>query len=64
MRRLGVRDLPVRFGLGRVDEVGELDPVADEEDRHIVADEIEHTFDGIEFDREAPHDSYRVGRSP
>ena len=41
VRGLGLRDLPIGFGLGGVDQVGELDAVTDEEHRDVVADEIE-----------------------
>jgi hypothetical protein len=40
-------------GLQRVDHVGELDRVADEEDREIVADQVPVTVLGVELDREA-----------
>ncbi len=39
--RLGLRDLAVRVRLRRVDDVGELDAVLDEEDRDVVADQVE-----------------------
>ena len=39
--RLGLRDLAVGVRLDGVDDVGELDAVLDEEDRDVVADEVE-----------------------
>jgi hypothetical protein len=41
VRGLRLRDLAIGLGLGGVDQVGELDAVADEEHRDVVADEIE-----------------------
>jgi hypothetical protein len=40
MRRLRLREGPVRLRLGRMDQVGELDGVLDEEHRDVVADEV------------------------
>ena len=59
----GLRDFVVRLGLYRMDEVGKLDRVLDEEDRHVVADEVPVALVGIEFDREAAHVARRVGRA-
>ena len=42
-----------RVGLLRVDEVGELDRVADEEDAEVVADEVPVAVLGVELHREA-----------
>src|SRR5688572_13023057 len=36
-----------------MDDVGELDGVADEEDREVVADQVPITVLGVELDREA-----------
>ena len=57
--------LPVGVGIGllRVDEVGELDAVADEEDRRVVADQIPVRVFGVELDREAPRITNAVGRA-
>ena len=44
MRGLGLRKFAIRLGFGRVNEIGELDRVLDEEDRDVVADEIEVAF--------------------
>ena len=55
--------LVVRLGLHRVDEVGELDAVLDEEDRDVVADEVEVALVGVELGREAAHVARRVGRA-
>ncbi|MCY1333938.1 hypothetical protein D9M69_196790 [compost metagenome] len=54
-------DLVVRLGFHRVDEVGELDGVLDEEHRHVVADQVEVALVGIELHREAAHVAHRVG---
>ena len=62
MRRCRLRDLAIRFGLHRVDQVGELDAVLDEEHRHVVADEVEVAFVRVESHRETPDVSYGVGR--
>ena len=53
----------VRLHLHGVDEVGELDGVLDEEDRDVVADEIEVALLGVELDREAAHVARRVDRA-
>ena len=61
--RLRLRDLPVGVRLAGVDDVGELDPVLDEEDRHVVADEVEGALVGVELRREAAGVAHRVGRA-
>ena len=63
VRRLRLRDLAIRVRLDGVDDVGELDPVLDEEDRHVVADQIEVALVRVELDREAAHVTNRVGRA-
>ena len=60
----GLRDLVVRLRLDRVDEVRELDRVLDEEDRDVVADEVEVALLGVELHREAAHVAREVGRAP
>ena len=60
--RLRLGDLPIRLGLHRVDQVGELDPVLDEEDRDVVADQVEVALVGVELRREAPDVTSGVGR--
>ncbi len=45
------------------DEVGELERVADEEDRGVVADEVPVAFLGVELEREAAHVALGVGRA-
>lgn len=54
-------NLIVRLGFHRVDEVGELDRVLDEEHRHVVADQVEVAFVGVELHREAAHVAHRIG---
>ena len=63
VRALRLRDLAVGLGLHRVDEVGELQPVLDEEHRDVVADEIEVALVRIELRREAAHVARGVGRA-
>jgi len=53
VRCLSLRDLAVRVRLRGVDQVGELDAILDEEDRHVVADQIHVPFRGVELHREA-----------
>ena len=60
--RLG--DLPVGMRLAGVDDVGELDPVLDEEDRDVVADQVEGALLGVELRREPTGVAHRVGRPP
>ena len=45
----------MRLRLHRMDEVGKLHRVLDEEHRDVVADDVEITFVRIELDREAAH---------
>src|ERR1700738_4909709 len=45
-----------------MDQVGEFDRVLNEEDRHVVADEVPNTFGGIELHREAADVARAVGR--
>lgn len=56
-----LRHFVVRLGFDRVDEVGELDRVLNEEYRHVVADEIEIAFFGVELDGEAAHVANGIG---
>ena len=53
----------VRLRLRRVDEVGKLHRVLDEEDGDVVADQIPVAFVGVELDGEAAHVARRVGRA-
>ena len=53
----------VRLGLDRVDQVGKLHRVLDEEHRDVVADQVPVAFVGVELDREAAHVARRVGRA-
>jgi len=64
VRRLGLRDLPVRLRLRGVDQVRELDGVLDEEDRHVVADQVEVALLGVKAHREPAGIPGRVGRAP
>ena len=49
----GMRE--VRLGFGRMDQVGKLHRVLDEEHRDVVADEVPVAFVRVELDREATH---------
>ena len=64
VRRGGLRDFVVRLGLHRMDKVGKLDRVLDEEHRHVVADEIPDPFVRIKFDGKTAHVARRIGRAP
>ena len=55
VRTRGLRHLVVRLGLHRMHQVRKLDRVLDEEDRHVVADQVPVAFVGIELDGEAAH---------
>ena len=61
VRRLRLGDLPIRVRLARMDHIGELDAVLDEEHRHVVADEVEVALLGVELDREAAGVAHGVG---
>ena len=50
-------------GFAGVDDVGELDAVLDEEDRDVVADQVEVALVGVELHREAAGVAHRVGRA-
>ena len=60
MGRAALRHLVIGLGLHGMREVRELDAVLDEEDGHVVADEIEVALLGVELHREAAHG---VGRA-
>ncbi|KAF5037614.1 hypothetical protein DSECCO2_562730 [anaerobic digester metagenome] len=60
----GLRHLVVLLRLDGVDEVGELDRVHDEEDRHVVADDVVVPFFRVELRREPPDIPDRIGRAP
>jgi hypothetical protein len=64
VRALRLRDLPVGVRLACVDDVGELDPVLDEEDRDVVADQVEVAFLRVELRREPARVADGVGRPP
>jgi hypothetical protein len=51
------------WGLGRVDDVGELDAVLNEEHRHVVSHQIERVLVGVELHREPAGVTDRVGGS-
>jgi hypothetical protein len=61
--RRRLRIAAVGLHLHRMDQVGELDRVLDEEDRDVVADQIPVALIGVEFHREAAHVAGRVDRA-
>ena len=63
VRRLRLREPAVGLLLHRVDEVGELDRVLDEEHRDVVADEVPVALLRVELHREAAHVAGEVGRA-
>ena len=52
-----------RVALDRVVEVGELERIAQEEHRRVVADQVPVAFLGVELDREAADVALGVGRA-
>jgi hypothetical protein len=58
-----LRHAVVRLGLGRVDQVGELHRVLDEEHGDVVADQVPVALVGVELDGEAAHVARGVGRA-
>ncbi len=63
MGRSRLRHFVMRFGLDRVDQVGELDRVLNKEHRHVVSDKIEDAFVGVELDGKSAHVAGEVGRA-
>jgi hypothetical protein len=63
VRGLGLRERAVGLLLRRVDEVGELDRVLDEEDRDVVADEVPVALTGVELRREPADVARQVHRA-
>ena len=63
VRRLRLREGAVGLRLHRMDQVGKLDRVLDEEDRDVVADEVPVAFLGVELDGEAAHVARQVERA-
>ena len=60
---LRLRDLAVGMWFRGMDDVGEFDSVLDEEDRDVVADQVECSFGGVELGGEAASVSDCVGRA-
>jgi len=60
---VGLLSIGVRVRLLRVDEVGELERVADEEDRRVVAHQVVVAVLGVELDGETARVAYGVGRT-
>jgi hypothetical protein len=63
MRGLGLRELPVRLRLCGMDKVGKLDRILDEEDRNVVANEVEIAFLGVEFNGEPANIAREIARA-
>ena len=64
VRALALRHFVVRLGFDRVDQIGEFDGVLNEEDRGIVAHEVEIALARRDFRGEAADVAYRVRRPP
>ncbi len=60
--RRGAAQIGLGIALLRVDEVAELEGIADEEHRRVVADEVPVAFLGVELDGEAAHVALGIGR--
>ena len=56
-------NLQVRVGLDRMDDVGKLDAVLNEEHRNVVADQVKGALIGVELHREASRVPHRIGRA-
>ena len=63
VRRGRLRKAAVRLHLHRMDQIGKLDRVLDEEHRDIVAYQVPVAFLGVELHREAAHIARRVDRT-
>ena len=63
VRGLRLRKGAVRLLLHRMDEVGKLDGVLDEEHRDVVADDVPVAFLRVELDGKAAHVARQVGRA-
>ena len=63
MSALRLRNLIVWFGFHRVDEVGELDRILDEEDRNVVPHHVPHAFIRVKLDGESAHIARGIGRT-
>ena len=59
----GAAQVGVRVALDRVVEVGELERVAQEEDRRVVAHQVPVAFLGVELHGEAADIALRIGRA-
>ena len=59
----GAAQVGARMALLRVDEVGELERIADEEDRRVVAHQIPVALVGVELHGKAAHVTLGVGRA-
>ena len=63
VRRLRLRESSIRFLLHRMDHVGKLDGVLNEEHRDVVADDVPVAFLRVELHREAADVARQVGRA-
>ena len=61
MRGCRLRNFVVRFRLNGVDEIGKLDRILNEEDRHVVTNQIVVPFLRIKLDGKAPHVAGEIG---
>ena len=63
MRRLRLGEATVRLLLRRVDQIGKLYRVLNEEHRDVVADDVPIALLGVELDGEAAHVARKVRRA-
>ena len=63
MRRGRLRVALVRLHLYRMDQIGKLDRVLDEEHRNVVADQIPVAFIGVELHRKTAHIAGSINRT-
>ena len=63
VRRLRLRKGAIGLFLHRMDDVGKLDRVLDEEHRDVVADDVPVALLRVELDRETTHIAGKVGRA-
>jgi len=63
VRGLRLGEVAIRFGLGSVDQVGELYGILDEEHRDVIADEIPVAFLRVELDRKTANVTGKIRRA-
>ena len=63
MRRRVLRIAAVGLHFDRMDEIGKLDGILDEEDGNVVSDEVEIALIRVELDREAANVAGQISRA-